>query len=309
MKIGFFGTPDIGAYCLESLSRKHTVLFAVTQEDKPHGRSLRISKSAVSSAAEKLGIQVFTPPTLKDESLPETLNAFGADIFVVVAYGKIIPEAIFSIPRFGSINLHPSLLPRYRGAAPVESAILAGETVSGITVQRITMRLDAGDILAQETMQIGEDATAEDMYGIVLPHGSCMLLDVIDKLETGTCVPRVQDESLATYCGKISKESARINWKSPSAAIHNQIRAYNPKPVSWTVFRGSTLRIHKSSLFRDGGVTLSPGEVMIYQKRRILVGTEDQPIEIISLQPENKKNMDSSAFINGYRPVTGDTFS
>jgi len=309
MKIGFFGTPDIGAYCLESLSQKHAVLFAVTQEDKPHGRSLRISKSAVSSAAEKLGIQVLTPPTLKDESFPETLNAFGADIFVVVAYGKIIPEVLFSIPRFGSINLHPSLLPRYRGAAPVESAILAGETISGITVQRITMRLDAGDILAQETMQIGEDATAEDMYGIVLPHGARMLLDVIDKLETGNCVPRVQDESLATYCGKISKESARINWKSPSAAIHNQIRAYNPKPVSWTVFRGASLRIHKSALFHDGGVTLSPGEIMIYQKRRILAGTEDQPIEIISLQPENKKNMDSSAFINGYRPVTGDTFS
>jgi methionyl-tRNA formyltransferase len=136
-----------------------------------------------------------------------------------------------------------------------------------------------------------------------------MILHVLDELEAGTCVPRAQDESLATYCGKISKENARINWNKPSAVIHNQIRAYNPKPVSWTVFRGSTVRIRKSVIFREGGVTLSPGEIIIHQKRRLLAGTEDQPIEILSLQPENKKNMDSSAFINGYRPVPGDTFS
>ena len=309
MKIGFFGTPEIGAYCLESLVREHDIVFAVSQEDKPQGRSLRLVRSPVSSVAERLGIPVFTPGTLKDEALPATLAEFRADIFVVVAYGKIIPSNIFNIPEHGSINLHPSLLPHLRGAAPVESAILEGASESGITIQRITERLDAGDILAQESLLIDPDMTAGDLYEQVLPRGADLMMRVLSSLSSGTCVSRKQNESEATYCGKITKENARIDWGRSVTEIHNMIRAYNPKPVAWTSFRGSSLRILKSKMFNDEEMKLAPGEIAVFRKKRIIVGTDGVPIEILSLQPENKKVMDGLSFINGYRIMPGDSFS
>ena len=309
MKIGFFGTPEIGAYCLESLAREHEVVFAVSQEDKPQGRSLRLVRSPVSSVAERLGIPVITPKTLKDDNLPGTLADFGADVFVVVAYGKIIPARIFELPKHRSINLHPSLLPHLRGAAPVESAILEGASESGITIQRITERLDAGDILAQESFPIDPEMTAGDAYELVLPRGADLLLHVLSSISSGTCVPRAQNESDATYCGKITKENARIDWERTASEIHNQIRAYNPKPVAWTSFRGSSLRILKSRMFSDEEMRLSPGEITVFRKKRIIAGTADMPVEILSLQPENKKVMDGLSFINGYRIASGDSFS
>ncbi|HEY1407164.1 MAG TPA: methionyl-tRNA formyltransferase, partial [Spirochaetota bacterium] len=273
MKVGFFGTPGIAARCLETLSREHEICFVVSQEDKPYGRSLRITKSPVSQIAQKLSIPLITPATLKDEVLPMQLSSFGADIFVVVAYGKIIPRSIFALPKFGSINLHPSLLPHLRGAAPVESALLRGDTVSGITIQCISERLDAGDILAQKKIELSPDMTADELYEIVIPRGAELLSRVLRDFESGTVARKEQDESQATYCSKITKESARINWESPSAMIHNLVRAYNPKPVAWTTFRGSGVRIWRTGLFSGDHPKLMPGEIAVFQKRHLLVGT------------------------------------
>jgi methionyl-tRNA formyltransferase len=308
MKIGFFGTPDIAAYSLSHLSRTHNIVFAVTREDKPQGRSLQIAPSPVKVLAEKMSIPVLQFSSLKDELLPTMLSSFGADIFVVVAYGKIIPESIFNIPRLGSINLHPSLLPKYRGAAPVESAVIAGESETGVSVQIINERLDAGAILGTATVIIPPEMTSGELYDIMFPVGAELLSRIISGLEAGTVVPVPQIEEMATYCGKITKESACIDWEQSTIMIGNCVRGYNPKPVAWTCFRDSTIKIWRCGPISLERRKLMPGELMVYQKRRLVAGTGDGMVEILSVQPETKKMMPVADFINGYRIKAGEYF-
>jgi methionyl-tRNA formyltransferase len=221
---------------------------------------------------------------------------------VVVAYGRIIPRSIFEIPGLKTINLHPSLLPKYRGAAPVESAILSGESISGITVQYINERLDAGDILLQENIEITPNMTAGDLFDSVLPLGAEMLDRAITGLAAGTIHPIPQNENDATYCRKFSREEAQIDWSFPREKIHNLVRAYNPKPVAWSVFRGSSIKIHKTSIPTESLPSLRSGEFAVFQKR-LLAGTGTDPIEILEIQPEGKKIMNGSSFSNGYRII------
>jgi methionyl-tRNA formyltransferase len=309
LKIGFFGTPEIASFCLERLISDFTVVFAVTQENKPQGRSKTPVPPPVKTVAERAGIPVLQPSSIKDDSFRTELSRFGADIFVVVAYGRIIPSAVFSMPRFRTINLHPSLLPLYRGAAPVESSLLDGAEESGITVQYINEKLDSGDIICQTKFDIPADYTAEDMYRMILPAGADLLVSAVNGLCDGSLQPYAQDESRATYCGKFSKETAAINWNGSALSVHNQIRAFNPKPVAWTLFRSSVIRIWKSTIPADFSAVLSPGECAVFMKKRLIAGTADGVIEILSLQPEGKKVMPADAFINGYKPSAGERFS
>jgi methionyl-tRNA formyltransferase len=304
MKIGFFGTPEIALACLEYLADRHEICFAVTSADKPQGRSKKDLPSQVKIAALARNIPVLQPESLKDPVFADSLASFGADIFVVVAYGRIIPRCIFEIPRLKTINLHPSLLPKYRGAAPVESAILAGEKFSGITVQYINEKLDAGDILLQENIQLSESMTSGDLFRIVVPRGAEMLDIVVKGLEAGKIQPIPQRESDATYCHKFSREEAKIDWSLSRERIHNLVRAYNPKPVAWSLFRGSFVRIFRTAVSREILPSLLPGELSVFQKRRLFAGTGSEPIEILEIQPEGKKWMDGSSFINGYRITT-----
>lgn len=308
LKIGFFGTPEIASYCLEKIIQNFTVVFAVTQEDKPQGRSKTPVKPPVKQIAEQNGITVLQPHSIKDESFISSLAAYGADLFVIVAYGKIIPSSIITMPRLQTINLHPSLLPKYRGAAPVESSLRDGAASSGITVQYINERLDAGDIICQTKFDIPENYTAEDMYAMILPRGAELLVQAINGLDDGTLKPVPQNENDATYCGKFSKETAEINWNSPSSSIHNQIRAFNPKPIAWTMFRSSVLRVWESVLPDDCDIRPSAGEFAVYRKKRLIAGTSDGIIELLVVQPEGKKVMTADAFINGYKPAAGERF-
>jgi len=309
MKIGFFGTPEIASYCLEHLIKHYEIAFVVTSPDKPKGRGKHLLPTPVKEKALEYGIVCFQPTTLKDEQLAETLRQFNCDIFVVVAYGKLIPRSIFSIPPLQTINLHPSLLPKYRGAAPVEWALYNGEQQTGVTVQRINEELDAGDIVLQSTVTIAPNETAQDVYEKILPLGADMLVRAIEGLHDGTITPVPQDHSQATYCGKITSETARINWDIPSIHIHNMVRAFNPKPVAWTTFRGKIIKIWKTLLSDSScnNSTARPGTVVV-QAKRLFVCTFDGTIEVMSLQPETKKPMDASAFINGYRLQHGDAF-
>lgn len=307
MKIGFFGTPDIAARCLDYLAGRFDVAFVVSCEDKPKGRSLRVCETPVHEAASRLGIPVLQPQSIKDPSFAESLGAYGADIFVVVAYGKIIPRAVFAQPRLGSINLHPSLLPLYRGAAPVEWAIRSGETVSGVTVQCINERLDAGDIILQEKMDLGPDETAGEFFERAVARGGAMLEEAILGLDAGTITPLVQDETRATYCGKITKEGSRIVWDESAESIHNQIRAFNPTHVAWTTLRGKNIRVLRSSVPHGEGLpSLCRGELAVFAKKRLFSGTGSGLIEILELHPETKKVMDAASFINGYRLTPGE---
>jgi len=309
MKIGFFGTPEIGAYCMKALCDEFEVLFAVTGADKKSGRNREVHFSPVKEAALAVNIPVLQPEKLRDSAFLDELKSFGADIYVVVAYGKIIPREVFDYPRYKTINLHPSLLPKYRGAAPIQWALVHGEKETGITVQCINEELDAGDILMQETIALDEDMTAEDLYQAVLPAGAELLIKTLHGLEDASVVPVPQDHGDALYCGKIDRDTARIDWESPARDIHNLVRGFNPKPVAWSEFRGKNMRVWKTAKFHDTvDFTLRPGEVRTFQKKRLLAGTGDGILEILSIQPENKKAMDGLAFINGYRLVEGECF-
>jgi methionyl-tRNA formyltransferase len=306
MKTGFFGTPEIAAYYLERLSETHDVLFAVTGIDKPRGRHGTPSFSPAKQIAVEKNIPVLQPEKLTDQSFMESLASFNADIFIVVAYGKIIPSAVFNMPRLKTINLHPSLLPKYRGAAPMQWALINGETESGITIQYINEKLDSGDIIVQKKLTIPEDITSEDFYMTILPEGFDLLQEALLSIESGI-QPVKQNESDATYCGKIDRDAARIDWTKSAVEIHNLVRGLNPKPVAWTEFRGKNFKIYKSKVAKDIAGDSKPGFID-EDKKRILVSTGSGYLEILELQPEGKKIMDSHSFINGNRISKEDFF-
>lgn len=311
MKIGFFGTPELAAYCLERLSADHSVVFVVTCEDKPQGRCLNVCSSPVKDAAIAKGIPVLQPGNLKDPETLELFRNYNADIYVVVAYGCIIPRSIFAQPRLGTVNLHPSLLPRYRGAAPVQWALLSGETRSGVTVQLIDERLDAGDVVMQMPFDIHPDETTGDIYERILPESYSLLHDAIRALDAGTVRPIPQIEADATYCRKITRESARLDFTRTTLELHNQVRALNPKPGAWCEFRERTMKIWRTTIPHDEIAIpdLAPGALFRVGKRRIMVRTGDGVLEIVELQPETKKVLTALEFINGSRLDSGERFS
>jgi len=308
MKIGFFGTPEIATYCLNDLSRKHEIVFAVTPEDRPYGRHLKLRPCEVKQAAAELNIPVMQPSKLNESIFLEKIRDYAADIFVVVAYGKIIPEEVYNLPPLKTINLHPSLLPLYRGAAPMQWSIINGDNETGVSVQLINERLDAGDIVLQEKIHLDINSTYSDLYTRVLPLGSEMLEKTIGILSSGKPELIKQNEGNATYCKKIDRTTANINWTSNSLEIHNLVRGLNPKPVAWTTFRGKNIKIWQTCISDITEIDLEPGEVARFQKKRLLAGTSDGILEIISLQPETKKIMDAAAFINGHRLEKGEKF-
>ncbi len=308
MKIGFFGTPEIASRVLEAVSEKHPVLFAVTGEDKARGRHRHLQPPPAKETALEKNIDVLQPKSLRDEAFLRQVQGRDADIFIVVAYGKIIPRELFDHPPHGTLNLHPSLLPKYRGAAPIEWALINGEVVTGVTVQRINEELDAGDIIVQKGIAIDTAMTAGDLYEEVIPLGSELLLEAMELLSAGKAEPIPQDHDRATYCGKIDRDTARIDWTAPTDEIHNLVRGLNPRPVAWTMFRDKNVRIWKTAPFEGEGPTPGPGHLEKSGKKRLLAGTGDGVLELLTIQPETKKPMVSQAFINGYRVAPGDHF-
>lgn len=308
MKVGFFGTPDIASQVLQRLCREHDVVFLVAPEDKRCGRNLQIQHCASKELAACEDIPVLQPKSLKNPEFAEELKKYKADIFVVVAYGKLIPRTIFDLPQFGTINLHPSLLPRYRGAAPVEWALINGEQETGVTVQMINEELDAGDIVVQEKILLDDTINSAELYELVMPLGEELVLKSIELLSHGNEILTPQDNSRATHCAKIDRETAHILWNKSSLEIHNLVRGLNPKPAAWTTFRNMNIKIWRTTAFHDEVIALLPGEIFKFHKKRLLAGTGNGVIEILEIQPENKKRMDGLAFINGYRLVEKEFF-
>lgn len=308
MNIGFFGTPELSARVLAGLAEAHRVSFVVTAEDKRAGRNRELQLCPAKSEAIRLGIPVLQPASLKEPAFLEEVNAYGADAFVVVAYGSLIPRSVFGQPPLGTLNLHPSLLPLYRGAAPIQWCLINGETETGITVQLINEKLDAGDIVVQEKMPVSADMTAGDLLEIASSAGAGLIGRALELLASGG-MPVKQDDSLATYCGKIDRDIAVIDWKKQPGEIHNLVRGLNPKPVAFSRFRGEQIRIWKTTpVFGEVPGSPEPGLLVRYQKKRLLAGTGSGFLEILELQPANKKVMDAGAFINGYRLAPEDRF-
>lgn len=308
MRVGFFGTPEIASYVLQHICNIYDIVFLVAPEDKKCGRDMKLQECAAKEFASCRDIPVIQPGSLKDPEFAALLRSYNADIFVVVAYGKLIPRSIFAMPRFGTINLHPSLLPKYRGAAPVQWSLINGDIETGVTVQMINEDLDAGDIVLQEKIEIDENINAGELYDIVFPIGAELVVRAIELLGSGKVVPVKQDHSSATHCGKIDRDTAMIRWISDASAIHNLVRGLNPKPVAWTTFRGHNMKIWKTALFDGITPEIKPGEIRKFEKKRLLAGTGNGVIEILEIQPENKKKMDGLSFINGYRLLEGEGF-
>ena len=302
MKIGFWGTPAIASYCIEALYTNHEICFIVTQPDKPAGRNNILTPPQAKETALKLGIPVLQPETLKENPFLEKITEFNADIFVVVAYGKLIPSEIFNAPPLKTINLHPSLLPKYRGAAPIQWALINGETETGVTVQMINEKMDAGDIVVQEKIALDDTMNSDDLYNKALPIGTKLLNHAIELIASGFSDFEKQKDEEATFCGKITRGTAKINWNEPAYTIHNLVRGLAPKPAAWTLFRGAVMKIFRTAPIKTVELREipAPGEIIRYQKKRLIAGTGSGLLEIIELQPETKKKMDAASFINGY---------
>ncbi|MCB1140705.1 MAG: methionyl-tRNA formyltransferase [Leptospiraceae bacterium] len=308
MKLGYFGTPIHSAYLLERLYKEgFEIQFVVTNPDKPSGRGGKLTPSPTRLKAEELGIPVYHE-SLKSDSANEFLSRFEPDLCIVFAYGALISEQIFSKPPLGTINLHGSLLPEYRGASPVQAAILDGKTISGITLQYITKELDAGDIISKIEISI----EPEDNFGTLLQKmtekGTDELIRLI-KTQPGFRFPAVpQDHSKATFCKKIHSDDRKLNFSNSAEELQNRIRAFNPGNICFTSFREKRLNVYKTRIL-DSETGGEAGTYFQVDKRTPGIVTSDKKILVLEeIQPENKKRISGSDFINGFRPQNGEYF-
>lgn len=295
MKIVFMGTPDFALPCLEALAADGNEICGVfTQPDKPKGRGYTLTPPPVKAKALEMGIEVWQPATLKDGEAAEILRRLSPELIVVVAYGKILPGEIINLPRYGCINVHASLLPEYRGAAPIQRAILDGKKITGVTAMQMDEGLDTGDMLMKSELEIGENETADELHDRLSALGAELIVNVVRKLPTGELVPEKQDDSLSCYAKMLTKEMSAIDFSCSASKIHDQVRGLNSWPGAAAVFEGKKIRIHRT-LITDGSG--EPGQILSLSP--LIVACGKGALEITELQPEGKKRMSASAFVNG----------
>lgn len=306
MRIVFMGTPDFSVPCLEKLiEEKYDVVGVVTQPDRPKGRKREMTPPPVKVAAQKHGIPVFQPEKIKDADAVSRVLAWEPDLIVTAAYGQIIPSTILDAPRYGCINVHASLLPKYRGGAPIHRAIIEGEAETGITIMYMVEKLDAGDILTQEKVRIEETDTVGTLHDKLSRVGADLLIRTIPPLVRGELTPVPQNEEESTFAPNIRREDEKINWSRSATEIYNQIRGLNPWPVAFTSWQGKVLKVWAakptpSDFLTNLSVTASePGEVLTVSEQGIIVNTGDGAITLTELQPEGKRRMPVSDFVRG----------
>jgi methionyl-tRNA formyltransferase len=301
MRLAFLGTPSFAVPTLERLvERGHQVLAAVTQPDRPKGRGQALAPPPVKEAALRLGVPVYQPERIKRPESVAYLRSLAPDAMVVVGYGQIIPQSIIDIPPLGILNVHASLLPQYRGAGPIQWAIVNGETTTGVTILQIDAGLDTGPMLLKAETEIGSDETAPELGRRLSVIGADLLVEALDALAAGRIVATPQDNSRATYAPILKKEDGRIDWRRSAAQIHNQVRGMQPWPGADSVFRGSALHIWRARP-TDGGATHPPGTAVRTQP--LLVACGEGSLELVEVQMEGRKRMSASDFVNGQRLV------
>jgi methionyl-tRNA formyltransferase len=299
MRIIFMGTPKPAANCLQALiDAQEQVICVVTQPDRPKGRHLHVAASPVKELAQKYKLPLETPEKVKDPIFIDKLKALAPDLIVVVAYGKILPKELLSIPKYGAINVHTSLLPKYRGAAPVQWAVLKGEAETGITVMQINETLDTGDILLQEKVLIDPEDTAETLLDKLFTIGASLLLRAIEQIKKGTITKTPQKEAEATYAPSITKESGEIDWKRSATEVNNRVRALIPWPAAHTFYKGKMLKLLKARPVPTPG-KYKPGEI-ISTKEALLIACGTGGLEIEEVQPEAGRRMTAEEFLRGH---------
>ncbi len=302
MKIFFAGTPDIAVPSLELLHGQHSIVGVLTNPDKPGGRGRALEPSPVKVTAERLGLHVFQPTRL-DTDFIETVRVLSPELLVVVAYGRIFKDDFLSIFPSGGINLHPSLLPLYRGSSPIQAAILSGDKETGVTVQRVAKEMDSGNILAVRKIPLDGTETGGSLTTRAGMLGAKTLADVLRQMEEGTLVDRTQDSAKVTYCYRIRKEDGRIDWRKSAVLIERTVRAYNPWPGAWTTWKGKRVVLCGARVFEENTPPMDdrpPGLVTGVDKEYgFLVQTGNGVLAVDTLQLQAKKVMDWKSFLNG----------
>ncbi len=334
MKIIFMGTPDFSVGTLEALlAAGHEVALAVTQPDKPRGRGKSMQFSAVKEAALAHGIEVYQPRRVREEACIEYLRAYEADIIVVVAFGQILPGEVLKLPRYGCINVHASLLPKYRGAAPIQWAVINGETVTGVTTMRMDEGLDTGDMILKEEVPLSREETGGSLFERLSKVGARLCVKTLEAIENGTAAYTPQDDSLATYTTMIKKQLGEIDWKKPAQEIERLTRGLNPWPSAYTYLEGKTLKIWRAEaeveanqsqdaqaqgareggmqagpgciVDAEGGMQAGPGCIVDVAKDSITVQAGQGLLKLLEVQLEGKKRMAADAFLRGFQVKAG----
>jgi methionyl-tRNA formyltransferase len=301
LKIIFAGTPDFAAKHLAALlETQHQIVGVLTRHDKPAGRGKKLTPSPVKVLAQEHDIPVFQPVSLRDAENQQWLKDRNADLMIVVAYGLILPQAVLDIPRLGCLNVHGSLLPRWRGAAPIQRSIWAGDAETGVTIMQMDAGLDTGDMLYKAVCPITADDTSATLYEKLAVTGPKALIHTVDMLSSGQCTPEKQDDTLANYAEKLSKEEARIDWQQDAAHIERCIRAFNPWPMSYFMVQEQLIKVWQAEVI-DDSQGKQPGTIISADKNGICIATGNGILNITQLQPPGKKAMSAQDILNSRR--------
>ena len=300
-KIVFMGTPVFAVPSLKALMQAHDVIGVVTQPDRPAGRKRRLRESPVKSIARAAHIPIMQPQRIREVAAIEALRLWDADLFVVAAYGQILPQALLDLPRRGTVNVHASLLPRWRGAAPIQAAIRAGDRASGVTIMLVDAGLDTGPLLAKRELPLAKDETGGSLHDKLSRLGAELLAETLLRYLSGSIEPQAQDDSLATYAPQIKKEEGRINWDCSAQSIERLARAFTPWPGAYTSWQDAQLRILAG---RKGEGSAEPGRVIVIDGAAA-IGTGDGLYIPTRLQMAGKRPLDIADFVNGYRNFVG----
>lgn len=301
MKIIFMGTPDFAVPSLQRLvDDGHELLAVFCQPDKPQGRHFTLTPPPVKVLAQQLGIPVYQPATLKDEAAQQIIANLAPDVIAVAAYGKLLPPAVLNMPKYGCINVHGSLLPKYRGAAPIQWAVINGEKYSGVTIMQMAEGLDTGDMLLVRKTEIGENETAGELFDRIAVLGADALSGALKSIDTLT--PVKQNDAEASWASPLKKTDGEINWNEPAEKIYSLIKGVSPWPGAYTTFKGKRLKVHRARLCDKLG---APGELL--DGEQLIIGCKNGSLELLEVQLEGAKRISAADFIRGQRLNKGDS--
>lgn len=302
MKIIYMGTPDFAVPALKALANsEHTVCAVFTQPDKPRGRKMIMTPPDVKVCAQELDIPVYQPQSMKSEEALEIINNYDPDVIVVAAYGQIIPKTVLDAPKYGCVNIHGSLLPKYRGASPIQQSVLNGDKITGVTTMLMDVGIDTGDILLTKETEIGENETSGELFDRLADLGGELILETLKALEEGSVTPVKQDESLSSHTSKIDKSLCPIDFTKSADEVHNKVRGLNPWPVATTKICGKNVKVYSTKLCEKSGKC---GHVI--STKPLIVACGEGSVEICEIQPEGKKRMSTEAFLAGHKIEIGD---
>lgn len=312
MRIVYMGTPEFAAIALDAIVKEHEVLAVITQPDKPQGRNRKLVPTPVKVKAQAYDIPVYQPVKIREEESVQMIQDYNPDVIVVAAYGQILPESILNIPKYGCINIHASLLPKYRGAAPIERAIIDGEVMTGVTTMYMEKGLDTGDMIEKAEVPITGEDTGASLHDKLAEAGAALILTTLAKLEAGTATRTKQDDAQSCYAAMLTKELGRMDFTRPAVELERLIRGLNPWPCAYTTIDGKNVKLYKAEVINldaqmrqtlqeksEQMLTFAPGEIVEVAKKYFVIVCGEGALRVRNLQPEGKKAMDASAYLNG----------